>query len=284
MSVQSTIESAIASLSPSERRVAESIRSNPSIVLSHTITELADASATSMATVVRFCRSIGLPGYSHLRMRLATELGLEAAQFGPTLTSGSDIRVEDSLAEALAKIASLEKLAIDETIGAVDLAGMETLVGALDRSSRVVCFGMGASHVVAQDLASKLARLGLNALCPADSHDAWVHAALAPGDAVAIGFSHSGQTEETIRFLDIASEQGVFTVAITSVVKSDLARDADLVVRTVARDTSLRSGAMVSRIAQLCVVDAIAVAYGRLHYEDTVDALHLASQTIHKSI
>lgn len=280
MSVQSTIEASIASLSPAERRVAASIRANPSIVLTHTITELGEASQTSVATVVRFCRSVGLSGYSHLRMRLATELGMEAAQFGPTMNSGSDIRPDDTLAHAVQKIAGLEKLAIDETVKNIDLDLLDDLATRLDQAPRVLCFGMGASHLVAQDLCDKLIRIDKNVSCPHDAHDAWAQAALVPPDAVVIGFSHSGETRETERFLINAREQGGTTVAITSVPDSPVAHVADIIVGTVARDTSLRAGAMVSRIAQLCVVDILFVAVARLHYEETIGALQLASKAI----
>lgn len=283
MSLQSTIEAIIATLSPSERRVAEIIRSNPSVVLTHSITELADASSTSMATVVRFCRSIGLPGYSNLRMQLATELGMEAAQFGPTLNSGADIHPDDSLSEAMAKIAGLEKLAIDETVAATDLDRLAHLADLIDKAPRILCFGMGGSHLVAEDLCQKLLRMNHNALCPNDSHDAWVHAGLAPQGTVAIGFSHSGQTDETARFLSTARERGATTVAVTSVTDSAVAAMADMLIRTVARDTSLRTGAMVSRTAQLCVVDMVSVAVARLHYDDTLAAMKVASRVIRTS-
>jgi len=280
MSVQSTIEAAAAALPPSERRVADAIRANPSLVLTHTINELAEASQTSIATVVRFCRAVGLSGYSQLRMRLATELGKEAAQFGPTMSSGADIRPDDSLAEVVAKISGLEKLAIDETRAALDVAQLDRLGAALDEAPFILTFGMGASHFVAQDLQHKLIRIDHNSSCPHDSHEAWAQAALAVPGTVAIAFSHSGETAETLRFLALAQQQGATTVAVTSVPDSALAALADEVVLTVARDTSLRAGAMVSRIAQLLVVDVLFLALARRHYADTVGALQLASRAI----
>ena len=195
MSVQSTIEATAASLSRAERRVAATIRANPSIVLTHTINELADASQTSVATVVRFCRSVGLQGYSHLRMRLATELGMEAAQFGPTMNSGADIQRDDTLAQAVEKIAGLERLAIDETIAGLDLGQLERLAALIDQAQSILCFGMGASQSVARDLCDKLVRIDRSAWCPQDAHDAWARAALASPQTVAVGFSHSGATD-----------------------------------------------------------------------------------------
>ena len=279
MSVQSTIEATFASLSPAERRVAATIRANPSIVLSHTINELADVSDTSIATVVRFCRSVGLAGYSDLRLQLATELGMESVQFGLAMNCG-DIRRADSLEQATAKIAGLEKLAIDETVHDLDLVRLAGLAALIDQAPRVICFGTGASRFAAQDLCDKLLRVGRVAQCPHDPYDALAQAALVSPGAVVIGFSHSGAAEETIRFLRTARQRGGTTVAITSVPGSPLARAAHATVRTVARDTSLRAGAMVSRIAQLCVIDIIFVAVAQQRFEETVAALQRAGKAL----
>ncbi len=52
------------------RRVADSIRENPAIVLDKTISEFALACQTSVASVIRFCRAVDLSGYAQLRMSL----------------------------------------------------------------------------------------------------------------------------------------------------------------------------------------------------------------------
>ena len=51
----------------------------------------------------------------------------------------------------------------------------------------------------------------------ADTHEAWTAALLSPPRTVALGFSHSGVTADTIRYLEIARENGAHTVAITGV-------------------------------------------------------------------
>jgi hypothetical protein len=162
------------------RLVAEVIGANPRIVLDKTISELAAACATSVASVVRFCRVLGLSGYAQLRMELAAELGREAAQFGGGLTLGAEIASSDSLQDMAAKVAALEMLAIDETVTSLDFAALERVVVALDMAERILLFGIGASRFVAQDLHHKLFRIGRNVFLLADSHEAWSAALLSP--------------------------------------------------------------------------------------------------------
>jgi len=273
MSIQSTIEASSGALTPSLARVASAIKSDPSIVLHSTINELAAQCDTSVATVVRFCRSIGLTGYAELRMALATEIGKESAQFGGSISIGADINEADSLAEITAKIASLEILAIEETLSNLNLHELERAVTLMDGADRVLLYGLGASQFIAADLGHKLLRIARPAFVLSDPHEAWASAALPIVGTVAMGFSHRGETIETTDFLRIAHESGAQTIALTNSPDSSFARAADCLLVTEAREPAFRAGAMVSRIAQLAVVDCLFAGVAQRRYGETVEAL-----------
>jgi DNA-binding MurR/RpiR family transcriptional regulator len=280
MGIQSSIEAAAPSLTPAMRRIAMTIRDNPAAVLDQTISEIAAACGTSVASVVRFCRAVGVSGYAELRMALATELGKEAAQFGE-LTLGAEIARTDTLEQMAAKVAALEMLAIEETVSSLDFATLERVVAAVDRAERVLLFGIGASHFVAQDLHHKLFRVGRTAFVMTDAHEAWSAALLAPEGTVAIGFSHSGTTADTVQFLALARQHGALTVAVTGAPDSELARAAEAGLIAHARESALRAGAMVSRIAQLAIVDCLFLGVARRRYEQTIDALQRTRDVTH---
>lgn len=281
MGIQSNIEASAASFTPTMRRIAGAIRDNPAIVLDMTISQLAEACGTSVASVVRFCQAVGVSGYAELRMALATELGKEAAQFGSGMTLGAEIARTDTLEEMAAKVASLEMLAIEETVSSLNFKSLERVVAALDKAERILLFGIGASHFVAQDLHHKLFRVGRNVFVMADAHEAWSAALLSPKHTVAIGFSHSGATADTVEFIDIARRKGAFTVAVTGAPESPLAKAAEASLVTHARESALRAGAMVSRIAQLVLVDCLFLGVARLRYEQTIDALRRTRDVTH---
>lgn len=273
MSIQSTIEAAVGSLSPSLRRIAEAIRERPQIVLESTINELAATCDTSVASVVRFCRAIGMDGYAQLRVALATELGKESAQFGVHADYGAEVAPGDSLEEIARKISSLELMAIDETVGSLDFDVLERVVGRMDSAARVLLYGVGASQFVAEDLQHKLFRIGRDAFVFSDPHEAWAGASLPVSGVVALGISHLGETKDTLEFLRIARENGAFTVAITGVPGSSVTTVADESLFTRARETTFRAGAMVSRIAQLALVDCLFAGIAQRRYHYTVEAL-----------
>ena len=73
--------------------------------------------------------------------------------------------------------------------------------------------------------------------------------------------------------MTVAAARGATTVALTNFPQSPLAQAADLVLTTSARETPFRSGATVSRIAQLALVDCLFVAVAQRTYDAAAEAL-----------
>lgn len=273
MSIQTRIDAATSSLSPALQRIAEVVRRDPLLVTRLSITELAERCRTSVASVVRFCRAVGVEGYAELRISLAAEIGRESAQFAQRGGFGSEIAPDHALEDIAGMMASLEALAIEETIGGLDYAVLQAVVEAVDAADRVLLFGVGASQFIAADLGHKLLRVGRTAIVLSDAHEAVSAAALARSGTVAIAFSHSGRTVETIRFVQAAADAGARTAGITGTADSPFAHALEHVLLTQVREPAFRAGAMVSRIAQLAVVDCLFLGVAQRRHDETVEAL-----------
>ncbi len=173
----------------------------------------------------------------------------------------------------MAKVSFAEKVGLQETIAALDMAVLEKVVKGLSTADRSVTFGVGASALAALDLTQKLLRIGRVSFSFVDSHEAIASASLLKRGDVAIGFTHSGLTNETAHFLKTAKGRGATTVAITNTTDSPVTHLADLTLFTKVRETVFRSGAMASRIAQLTLVDCVFVGVAQRDHEQTVKAL-----------
>ena len=147
------------------------------------------------------------------------------------------------------------------------------VVDAIVDARRVDVYGVGASAFVAFDFQQKLHRIGRVAFAWSDTHIALTSAALLGRPDVAVGISHTGVTRDTIDALAEAGRHGATTVALTNFPLSPIARAADLVLTTAARETTFRSGATASRLAQLTVVDCVFVGVAQRTYTDTRKAL-----------
>ncbi|MGV9563408.1 MurR/RpiR family transcriptional regulator [Streptomyces sp. NPDC003480] len=276
------IRAALPTLAPSERRVADAVLGDPAQASELSISALGKRADTSVATVMRFCRAIGIANYPQLRLALAAAAAREHALGGERPAPGTDISATDTLDEIVKKIIYNEVRALEDSGTGLDLHVLGRAVDAMAGARRIDIFGVGASGFVGQDLHQKLHRIGHMAFIWTDRHAALTAAALlGPGD-VAVAISHSGETEDTLEPLQAAAERGATTIALTNVPRSTLAESADLVLTTCARETPFRSGATVSRIAQLALIDCLFVGVAQRSFESTTAALEKTYRAIQR--
>ena len=274
------VRALIPSLAPAEQRVARRVCDHPSQVAGSTISTLAADCGTSETTVTRFCRAVGFTGYAALRLALAAERGRAEGGAGAARAVSGDIGPDDDLDQVVEKVAFADARAVEETAQQLDLAALHRVVDACAAARRIDVYGVGASGLAALDLQQKLHRIGRVAFAWVDPHAALTSAALlGPGD-VAIGLSHSGATKDTVDALTQARANGVTTIAVTNFPRSPLASMADHVLTTAARETTFRSGATASRLAQLTVVDCVFVGVAQSTYESSQHALEVTRDAV----
>ncbi|WP_067414499.1 MurR/RpiR family transcriptional regulator [Streptomyces sampsonii] len=267
------------SMTRSMQRVAEAVAGNPAGCSALTVTGLAELTGTSEATVVRTARLLGYPGYRDLRLALAGLAAQQESGQSPAVTA--DIAVDDSLADVVAKLAYDEQQTLADTAAGLDTAQLAACVDALAGGRRIDIYGIGASGLVAQDLAQKLLRIGLIAHAHADPHLAVTNAVqLRPRD-VAIAITHSGTTGDVIEPLRTAFERGATTIAVTGRPDGAVCQYADhLLTTSTARESELRPAAMSSRTSQLLVVDCLFVGVAQRTYETAAPALSASYEAL----
>lgn len=263
----------LANLQPAEHRVAQLVINDPAAAAQMSITELASRASTSVATVTRFSRRAGFGGYPQLRLALAGAAARERVLGASMHQPPTDLDEDATLADVVASITHHEVRALQDTAEHVDLSALQRAIDAVDQAERTDIFGIGASASVGLDLQQKLHRIGRNAYAWNEFHNSMTAAALMSEGRVAIGVSHSGQTIDTVEPLALAHDLGATTVAVTGDVHSPLAKQADIVLTTAARETEFRSGASASRTAQLAIVDFLFVGVARSSLEASTEAL-----------
>ncbi|MBP3976696.1 MurR/RpiR family transcriptional regulator [Microbacterium sp. BLY] len=266
-SVVTAIHQRLSALTPTERRIAERVLAEPQAVVENSITRLAEECGVSVASVARFTRSLGFPGYPDLRIALAGELTRSASERERFQVSAGDVSRHDDAATTVRKIAFAEAEAIERTARQLDIAELERCVAAVRGARRIDIYGAASSGLAAQDLEQKLHRAGLVAQARTDHHLALTGAALLDDRDAAVAISHSGRTLEIVQAAEVAAAAGATTIAITNNPRSPLARACELVLVTAASESTFRSGAMASRIAQLAVLDFLYTRIAQADYD-----------------
>ncbi|NIH54949.1 DNA-binding MurR/RpiR family transcriptional regulator [Lysinibacter cavernae] len=196
--VLGTIKRSLATLSATERKVAESVLAEPGVVVENTVTELAERCGVSSATVARFCQTLGFSGYRQFRLEVATTLSREQAERNRFEIVDDEIDPSDGIEDVISKVLYHEVLAIEQTMRGLDRPSVEQASKALVHANRIEVCGFGASGITAHDLHQKLSRIGRPSSYSPDVHFVLPSASLLGKGDVLVAFSHSGATAETL--------------------------------------------------------------------------------------
>ena len=248
------IKAQIPSLTKAEQRVAVYITNHPQTAIFQSISELADHSKTSEATVVRACKSLGFSSYQEFKVLLAQAIAI------PDQVLYGAIRIEDN-----APVSTIVDSVFDSTVqtlrltqSALDVHTMEKAADLLCHARRVFILGLGGSHAIAIDLQHKLLRLGIDAVYHPDLHMQRISIAnqIGPED-VLFAISHSGSSKDVVDNAAVAKKLNAKIIALTGALKSPLSAYADVQIYTLSDETKHSIASVSSRLAQLAVIDVL---------------------------
>ena len=233
----------------SEKKIADWVMLHPTEILPISISELADKSNSSEATIVRFSRRLGFSGFQDFKISFADYSDREPVN--PHITK------TDSCSDIFSKVANDICVSLEKTKKVIDKDSLERASSAITSAKKVVLFGLGNSASVALDAAHKFMRAGINAYAYSDNHMQAIAASHLDKGDVAIGISHSGSSTDVVDALRVAKENGAVTISFSGVHKSPIARVSDISLNTVADETIYSILALNSRIVQLAIIDTL---------------------------
>jgi DNA-binding MurR/RpiR family transcriptional regulator len=184
-----------------------------------------------------------------------------------------DVARDDDMDTICRKVFHSGIQALRDSLSVLDPQALTRAVDAIRTAKRVEIYGIGSSAPIAEDTHYRMLRIGLDARVVTDSHIQAISASRCDPDVAVLTISHSGATHETVAAARLAKEAGARTIVITNFARSPIQAYADVVLFTMARETRFRTEAMTSRIAQLCVVDALIAALALGDYDRSTETL-----------
>ncbi|CAI0767870.1 Uncharacterized HTH-type transcriptional regulator ybbH [Serratia proteamaculans] len=254
MNTLEKIQSHLELLSKSERKVAEVILASPQTAIHSSIATLARMADVSEPTVNRFCRRLDTKGFPDFKLHLAQSLA------NGTPYVNRNVEEDDSVASYTGKIFESVMASLDTVKANLDIAAINRAVDLLTQAKKISFFGLGASAAVAHDAMNKFFRFNI----PVVYFDDIVMQRMgcmnsSEGDVVVL-ISHTGRTKNLVEMAQLARENDATVIAITSR-DTPLAQEATLaLLLDVPEDTDVYMP-MVSRIAQLTLIDVLATGF-----------------------
>lgn len=241
-------------LSSSEKKIGDYVLSHQSRTQLMSISELAEASGVSEATVTRFVRRLGYRSFNEYRLSLAQNDSGRAKQTNPL---SGEVEDGDSFSVVCQKLYTANVNALTQTM---ELSKEENYLRAadlLEKGGRVMCMGQGGSMIIAEEAAHLFSTADNKYIAVSDSHMQVISAATMERNDVILFFSYSGATKDMVDTLKTAKQTGGRVILVTHFPNCPGAAYADVVLLCGADESPLQLGSIGARIAQLYLMDIL---------------------------
>lgn len=243
-------------LTKMERVVADALLAEPNAIIMRSITEYASYISSSTATVTRFCKRLGISGFSELRLLVANSINNEISSLRKD-NEKFNLEAANSVEEILNAVTCNAISSIEELHKIVNSSIIQKAVDIILSSRNILLTGIGASALVATDLHQKLTRLGILSHFDLDLDLQKVQLSSFDESDLVIAFSYSGMKEDVHKICKLAKKKKARIIAVTKLGNTPISSIADLHIPVVPSEALLREGATVSRLQMLVVVDYI---------------------------
>ena len=157
---------------------------------------------TSEATLSRFAQKCGFDGYRQFIYR-----------YREGLQNEKDNPVEVGTRHILKTYQEL----LNKSYSLLDEKQIKRVSRLIAEKRKVFIYGKGSSGIAAQEFKMRLMRLGIDIESITDSHVMTMSSAVLKEDALALGITVSGKTNEVVRVVKTAKSKGASTAIISSV-------------------------------------------------------------------
>ena len=235
-------------LPDTEATIARYILLEPAKAKNMTAKELVAECGVGEATVFRLCQRLGCT-FSELKR------GIDADGTNPLLTEAPrDGDLDDVLRHAQERVFG----ALKDTIDFLDMAKVEKAIEILRQGEKIFVCGTGPiSGNIAEMTAFKLQEVGLTALPWSDNRAPETVTSICTSRDVILGLSHSGESKELGRMLELVSGKTVRSIVITNYQASTAASYADVVLATAVREVGLYQTDLVPRFGLLFIIEIL---------------------------
>ena len=271
-------------LNPALKRIGVYVVDNPEIVKLQKIKSLADKCRVSEATVTRFVKEIEFDSFQAFKIALA-EIAPEEQSADPLLRPlvYDDVSPGDSIADIIHKIAFSNIETLRQTSQVVSPEQIARAVEAIEKAASIAIYCAGTSTVCGQSALLRFYRLGKKCWVYTDPIQQAVSASLLTENDIALGISSSGHTQCTVNALRTAKASGAITLCLTDTLASPIVACSDIKFITSAKHSSFLQDSMISRMAQLLVIDILYASFAAKYFDTSIKSIEKSALAVRET-
>lgn len=214
--IQRVEEAAVLYGGGTRKNIGEFILREKSHLYRYSIQEIADATYTSKAALVRFAKELGFSGWRAFLKAFVEEQKYQESHY-TDIDPNFPFTAQSSRQDIINQICSLQVESVLDTADLLDRAPLEEAAALLKLSRRVGLFGISPNNLLGELFARKMLSIGRVIDVPARGTFGLLASALEKTDcAIIISYSGNSGVKETGAILPILQKAEVPIIAITS--------------------------------------------------------------------
>lgn len=231
--------------------------------------EVAEATFTSKATLVRVAKALGFSGWTAFHKAYVFERK-ETERLFEGVDTNIPFSKQDRTAQMRSHLAQIYMESVYLTNDLCEDAALEKAASILDESERIVVLGIGANRSLSRIFIQKMVKLGKRVdLCePADARY-FVNTLTFRDCAILISYSGMPPQREPMALIPLCQARGVPMIALTGRHDNVLRQSADVVLTIFSKeDWFAKIASYSSEVSILFLLDLLYSAYFARHYDE----------------
>ncbi len=244
------------------KQIASYIMEAPDRVIGNSVQQMARELGVSEASIVRFCQSIGMAGFSDLKLQLAKVTASSAIL--PSFYE--EIQEEDSMESVAQNVFARNISTLQTAMQQLNYSTVSAAAELIRNAAKIVVCGIGVSANVAETLFVRLFRVGMPVQLETNPEFMQIAARMATPETVFVAISRNGRTTAVVKAFEEARRHGAKTVSITTQMQTPLDSASDVSIVHYAPAAVLVS----TRIVQNTIIDCLYVCSTRHRQQDVL--------------
>ncbi|WP_413528025.1 MurR/RpiR family transcriptional regulator [Rahnella inusitata] len=269
-------------LAQNDRKLADFLLDQPDKARHLSSQKLAEMAGVSQSGVVKFAQKLGYKGFPALKLAMSESLA--SPKNNAPVTVHNQILSTDSLHVVGEKLLAEKQAALRATLDINGEPRLKIGLSMLTDARKIVLTGIGASGLVARDLAYKLLKIGVTAIAESDTHVLIATMQALSKKDLLLAISSSGERSEINLAARVARESGAKVLAITGFTPNTLQQQADHCLYTVAELPATRGAALSATTAQYSLTDLLFVALVQQDTEHAPERIRHSEELVKKLI
>lgn len=265
-----------------EKNVIDYILKNPKKVISLSVDELAKATYSSTACIVRLAKKLGMKGYSEFKIKLASELNsliIDEKRIEINMPFDSNTKEED-IPQMFFK---MYYQIINDVYNSLDIDQLKNVANLLYRSDAITAYGVGSSLLVIQDFIIKCQKLRLPIYCNTQIGFENVHRVKNAKNPMALIVSNSASSMRIKNWVFENVNLNIPVILITSNEKSPLIKLCkQAIVLNHGENDVVKQGSFASKLSMTFALDNIYMLLFMKEYETNTNYIHHFENTVLK--